>query len=223
MLKKIPYSTLKEDRRSFEIMTLRDQHGSTFADIAKDYGLSAMRIRDLYSKIKKQQIHLYIIQIAAALGHKNTALVRKEVHIAYECFQDRVYVCAYLEKTYSSILEAYRAGEAGMSKELIERLPPLRETFDEKTISRIVEMREIEKAPFIVIAQELEMTKEKAKKLYNSFYHQQVVAHINALREKTEDLDEKEAIWRRYFDTHLSPKKLYEMIRRGEEPPLPPQ
>lgn len=110
-----------------------------------------------------------------------------------------------------------------MSKELIERLPPLRETFDEKTISRIVEMREIEKAPFIVIAQELEMTKEKAKKLYNSFYHQQVVAHINALREKTEDLDEKTAIWRRYFDTHLSPKKLYEMIRRGEEPPLPPQ
>ena len=198
MLKKIPYSTLKEDRRSFEIMTLRDQHGSTFADIAKDYGLSAMRIRDLYNKIKKQQIHLYIIQIAAALGHKNTALVRKEVHIAYECFQDRVYVCAYLEKTYSSILEAYRAGEAGMSKELIERLPPLRETF-------------------------VEMTKEKAKKLYNSFYHQQVVAHINALREKTEDLDEKEAIWRRYFDTHLSPKKLYEMIRRGEEPPLPPQ
>ena len=223
MLNDIPYSTLKKNGRSYEIMTLRDQYGNTFADIAKDYGISSIRIRGLYNKIKKQQIHLYIIQVAAALGHKNTAFVKKEARTAYECFQDNSYVCAYLEKTYPSILEAYRAGEAGMSKEFIERLPPLRETFDEKIISRIVEMREIEKAPFIVIAQELEMTKEKARQLYNSFYHQQVVAHVNALEEKAETFDEKTAIWRRYFGTRLSPKKLCEMIRRGEEPPLPPQ
>ena len=170
-------------------MTLRDQYGNTFADIAKDYGISSIRIRGLYNKIKKQQIHLYIIQVAAALGHKNTAFVKKEARTAYECFQDNSYVCACLEKTYPSILEAYRAGEAGMSKEFIERLPPLRETFDEKIISRIVEMREIEKAPFIVIAQELEMTKEKARQLYNSFYHQQVVAHVNAVEEKAETFD----------------------------------
>lgn len=67
------------------------------------------------------------------------------------------------------------------------------------------------------------MTKEKARQLYNSFYHQQVVAHVNAVEEKAETFDEKTAIWRRYFGTRLSPKKLYEMIRRGEEPPLPPQ
>ena len=101
MLKKIPYSTLKEDRRSFEIMTLRDQHGNTFADIAKDYGISSIRIRGLYNKIKKQQIHLYIIQVAAALGHKNTAFVKKEARTACECFQDNSYVCACLEKNVS--------------------------------------------------------------------------------------------------------------------------
>ena len=84
-------------------------------------------------------------------------------------------------------------------------------------------MREAEKAPFVVIAQELAITKEKAKRLYDSFYHQKVVAHVDILEGRAENYEEKAAIWCRYFGARLSPKKLWEMIRRGEEPPLPPQ
>ena len=55
------------------------------------------------------------------------------------------------------------------------------------------------------------------------FYTQQILEYITARQREAKNTDERMAIWRRYFDTHLSPKKLYEMIRRGEEPPLPPQ
>lgn len=58
MLKDIPYSELKEDRRAYDIMILRDQYNNTFADIAKEYGISLVRARELYSRIKVKQIRL---------------------------------------------------------------------------------------------------------------------------------------------------------------------
>ena len=71
-MKDIPYSELKEDRRAYDIMLLRDQYNNTFTDIAKEYGISLVRARELYSRIKIKQIRLYIRHISIALGYDNT-------------------------------------------------------------------------------------------------------------------------------------------------------
>lgn len=211
-MKDIPYSELKEDRRAYDIMLLRDQYNNTFADIAKEYGISLVRARELYSRVKIKQIRLYIRHISIALGYDNTVEVRKVYDAAHECFQDFSYACAYLEKKYSSILVEYRAGEPGMPKEYIKNLPPLKKSLNPEIVSRIVEMREVEKATFTAIAKEMAITPEKAKHTYDMFYHQQVLDFIEPLQQEASSYEEKRAIWQHYFGKYRSAKKRYEMI-----------
>lgn len=216
-MKDTPYSKLKEDRRAYDIMILRDQYHNPFTDIAGDYKISPIRARQIYSRIKIKQIQLYIRHISIALGYDNTAEVRKVFEAANECYQDFSYACAYLEKRYDRILDEYRAGEPGTSKQFIKNLPPLKGKLTKKTISRIVEMREAEKASFIAIAKELRITPEKAKHAYDDFYHQQVLEYVYTLQREAKGFDEKQAIWRRYFRNNQSPKKRYEMMMDERE------
>lgn len=217
MLKDIPYSVLKEDKRGSEILTLRDWYGSAFGDIAREYKLSPARVRQIYGKMKLKQIHLYIRHIAVALGHESTAAVGNEFSAANECYQELSYACAYLEKKYKDILDEYRAGEPGMAEQFLESLPPFRRKLRKKTISRIVEMRETEKATFIAIAEKLRITPEKAKHAYDMFYHQQVLDYVETLEKEAKSGDEKLAIWRRYFGPYRSAKNRYEMMLEEKE------
>lgn len=217
-MKDIPYSELKKDRRAYDIMVLRDYYNNTFTDIAKDYEMSFIRVRQLYSRTKIKQIRLYIRHISIALGHENTTQVRKVFEIANECYQDYLYACAYLEKEYKDILSEYRAGEPGAPELLIKKLPPLKRRLNKKTISRIIEMRETEKATYDMIAKKFHITPEKAKRTYDLFYHQKVLEHVDALEKKAKDLDERAAIYRRYFGKgRKSPKNTYEMILKENE------
>lgn len=218
MLREIPYSTLKGDRRAYEILLLRDQEDRTFREIGKEHEISPIRARQIYSRIKIRQISLYIRHISIALGHENTAQVRKIFETASECYQDFPYACAYLEKEYKDILDAYRAGEPGMSERSIQKLPPLRRRLSQKMISRIVEMRETERATYAVIAEEMRITPEKARHVYDGFYHQKVLKHVKALQENAASPEEQWAIWRRYFGRYQSAKKIYEMILAEKDP-----
>ena len=211
-LKDNPYSILKKDARAYEIMLLRDQYENTFTAISIEYGLSIARVIQIYNKQKAKQKHLYIHHISAVLGYQSTAQIKKVFDDAYECYQKLSYACAYMEKTYQDILTVYRAGEPGSSPRLLESLPPFEPTLSKQTIARVIEMRDIQKASFITIAKELCMTQAKAKRTYESFYHQQVVAIIKALQEKAESHEEKEAIWDYYFRGYKSSKKRYDTL-----------
>ena len=216
-MKDIPYSELKKNKRDYDIMILRDQHNNTFTDIAKDYEISSIWVREIYSKIKIKQMQLYIRHISIVLGYENTAEVRKVFEIANECYQGFSYACAYLEKKYKGILDEYRAGEPGVPELFIKKLPPIKRKLSKKMISRIIEMREIEKATYNMIAKEMRITPEKAKHTYDSFYHQKVLKHVEALKRKAKGEDEKWAIVRRYFGEYRSSKKTYEMILKENE------
>ena len=211
MLQDIAYSVLKENKRAYEILLLRDQYSNTFADIAREYGISHMWARALYSRIKTRQIRLYITRIAIALGHKSTKEISNEFSAANECYQDYSYACAYLEKKYKDILEEYRNGEPGSAESFINNLPPLKR-LGKKTISRIVEMRDAEKLTFIAIAKKLRITPEKARRTYDMFFHRQVLDYVEALQEKAESDEEKRAILYHYFRNDLSAKKRYELM-----------
>lgn len=212
-MKDIPYSELNQDKRAYEIMLLRDQHGNTFADIAREYEISVARVIQIYNKLKLKQIRLYINHIEAA-GYESTSKAKNIFDNAYECYQNLTYVCAYLEKKYKDILIEYRDGEPGMPTPFIRNVPPFKPKLSEKTVAHIVAMRDAEKASFVTIAKELRITQAKAKHTYESFYHKQVFALIKGLEAKAKNEEEKEAIWNYYFKRNYSYKKLYDMLTK---------
>ena len=212
MLKDVPYSVLKDDKRAYEIMLLRDRSDSSFTDIAKAFSLSPPRIRQLYNRLKIKQTRLYINRISLALGHDDISQVTKVYEQAYECYQNRSCACAYLEKKYKSILTPYRDGEPGMPAKFLKALPPLKTEFTEQEMKRIIEMREAENAPFTEIAKEFHITREKAKHIYDWHYHKQAVALVNALTAQVESPQERMDIWDHYFRNNFTPKRRYEIL-----------
>ena len=148
------------------------------------------------------------------LGYKNDGQLRKIYNDAYNCYQDWIYACAYLEKKYKDILTEYRGGEPGLPTQFINNLPPFKLKLSKKTIARVIEMRDIQKASFVTIAKELQMTQEKARATYDSFYHKQVLELIKALQEKAVSKEEKDAIWNYYFTEIKSPKKRYDLLTK---------
>ena len=212
MLKDIPYNELKKDKRAYEIMLLRDQYGNTFSDIASVYEISVNRAREIYRKLKFKQVQLYTNQIAFALGHPDTVQIMQEVSLANRFYWDKVYVCAYLEKTYPDILTEYRNGEPGMPEQFLKALPPLRKRLTPKEITLIVEMRETGRVSFSKIAKVLHITPEKARHAYNDFYRLQVAIMVKALQKNAKSEKEKMRIWEDCFRMNLSSKKRYEIL-----------
>lgn len=58
-MKDMPYSELNQDKRAYEIMLLRDQHGNTFTDIAKEFEISPQRVIQIYNKLKIKHKYVY--------------------------------------------------------------------------------------------------------------------------------------------------------------------
>ena len=216
ILEDFPYEILKQNERSYEIMLLRDQYDNTFADIAKKYKITVARVVQIYNKIKLKQIQLYIHHIAVVLGHDSISQVKKIYDDSYECYQERLYVCAYMEKKYKAILDEYRNGEPGMPRQFLKSMPPFKLKLSKKTIARVIEMREAQKASFVTIAKELRITQAKAKRTYETFYHKQVLELIKDLQERTESREEKQAIWDYYFRGNRSSKKRYDMLMNNK-------
>lgn len=211
-MKDIPYRTLKQDKRAYEIMLLRDQYENTFADIAKEFEMSVAWVVQIYNKLKVQQSRLYINHIAEVLGHENTSQVREVFDAAYKCYKDFSYACAFLEKKYTDILTTYRDGEPGMPPSFIKSMPPFKPKLSKKTIARVIEMREVQKKSFIAIAKELRMTQAKARHTYEAFYHKKVLELIIDLQEKAETDEEKRAIWEYCYRGYKSAKTRYDML-----------
>lgn len=208
-----PYSTLKENKRNYEIMLLRDREGKHFSEIAALYHISSQGARAVYRKIKLRQLRLYYGHIERVVGQQQKEAFRKELYAAQECYWDIEYLCAWLEKNYTDILADYRAGEPGLPEGFIKKLPSLRKAVRKKTIARIVAMREEEHASYKAIAKALKMTPAKAERTYDMFYHQKVLDILKVLaEERAQNTEEKNQLMNRYFNKYRSSKKCYEAL-----------
>lgn len=212
--KHIPYEVLKNNRRACEIVSLREGLGVTFFGIAKVYGISAERAAQIYRRQKSLQARLYINHISLTLGLKSDALIRNLYLQAEDCYRDRMYACAFLEKRFSSILTPYRMGEPGMPPGILQSLPPFKPCLTQAEIRKIVRLREKEKYPFATIARELEITREKAVFSYDWFYHQKLLQRVNDLQTQAQSYEEKRAIWNDCFSNTLSSRKRLEALKR---------
>lgn len=214
MLKNIPYRTLKRDQRGYEIMLLRDQQGSTFADIAKECSISVASATQIYYKIKIKQIRLYMNHIAFLFKCEDDSQINEIYNNAYACYQDWGYACAYLEKKYNDILTDYRDGEPGMPAQFLKNMPPYKAKLSEAAVTLVVELRETKKMSFTAIGEELRITQAKARHTYEWFYHEKVMELVRALQDQAESAEEKAAIGDYYFRTYKTAKKRYDMLTK---------
>ena len=194
---------------------LRDQSNMRVTDIAKMYDISIPRVRQLYFRLKTKQIRMYINHISIMLGHKNTSQIKKIYSDAFDCYKDQAYACAYLEVKYKSFLTKYRNGEPGMPSQFIRDLPPYKPVFGEAMTIRVLQLRDVKKASFKAIADELYITQAKAKDLYETFYHNRVLELIEALQEKAKSKEEKTEIWNHYFEgKYKTAKRRYDELTK---------
>lgn len=171
MLSDIPYKNIMENNRMYDVWMRRDVYDNTFAEIAKEYGVSVNTVIDNYNKILRLKIRLYVNHLSIVYGCENTAYFRKIWGNAYECYAGEKYVVAYFEKEYADILSAYRNGEPGMPDRILRDLPPLQNEFSRHTVSSVIQLRETNGMTYAAIGTRLSLTKEKAEYLYNRYYH----------------------------------------------------
>ena len=99
-----------------------------------------------------------------------------------------------------------------MPEALLQGLPPLKAAVDERTVARVVRMREQEKKTFGAIGKELKLTAEKAERVYQMFYHQKLMALIDALERMVHSPQEKASLSACYVRGYKSAKKRYELL-----------
>lgn len=210
MLSDILYKNIVDSGRKYDVWVLRDVYENTFADIAREYGLSVATAVSDYNKIMSLKIKYYVNHLSIVHGYENTVHFRKMWHTAYDCYRGLKYVVAYFEKEYADILSEYRSGEPGMPELLLRDLPPLRNEFSKRTISSIIRLRETDGMTYAAIGKRLRMTKETAEDLYNHHYHVLYIQLSEKLMEITGDIDLRQ----KYRDTFQigSGKKKYDCL-----------
>lgn len=204
----IPYSKLKENKRGYEIMLLRDLHDNTFPELAKKYGVSVGVISNNYYKMKSRQIHLYTNHLSIVSGQADTVDFGKLYSKLYECYQDYKYITAYLEREYTEALLEYRAGEPGLPDVFLDTLPPFKENWSRHIINRVVEMREEKKLTYTQIGQRLKMTVKSAESIYQHYYHDKFMKLSDKIMARTGGKD----IRRKYYNITSNSKKRYDLL-----------
>ncbi len=211
MLKDIPYKALMENKEAYDIMLLRDQ-GRAYRAIVETSGLSVPRVRQIYQRLKSQQLRLYTNHLSIALGYDDTSYIEELVTSIRRCYQNQIYTCGYIEHKYNDILSKYRMGEPGVPEHVIESIPPFKPTLSEQEIGQIVKMRDNENTSFIKIGKELSITPEKARYTYKMYYDSKTIHILEYIQANIKGFDEKTNMWNFYFGKNISPKKRFESL-----------
>jgi len=198
MLHDIPYESLLNNGRKYDVWMLRDVYDNTFADIAREYNVSVPIIISNYEKILLLKMKYYVNHLSIVHGYENGAHFRKICTSALDCYCRRKYVVAFFEKEYADILKEYRNGEPGMPEQFLQDLPPFRNKFSVRTISSVVRLRETEGLTYADIGKRLRMTKEKAEHLYNDHYRVLFIQLLEKIMEITGDADLCDKYWKTF-------------------------
>ncbi len=213
-MKDTPYSALKKDARAYEIMLLREQKEYSFTDIGKKLHMSTQYARLKYHELKYKQLRLYIKHIAFTLGYESIAQFRMILNQVYDCYQDSVYVSAYFEKEYGDILTEYRAGEPGAPESVMQTLPPFHFQFSQDITLCVVELRETYKKQYADIARELNITRAKAKSIYDAYYCTLLTELVGSLQSRAKTPEERKEICSYVYGGNTSCKVRYEMLKK---------
>lgn len=107
------------NERDYAVILEYEQHGKTFAEIARTYDISSARIKGVYNRAKRKQVMLYLQAVSAAEGNAGNDLKEPYTQLFVQ-FGSPKYAAAYMEKEHEDILTSFRDGEPPSPYEIPE-------------------------------------------------------------------------------------------------------
>ncbi|WP_418667004.1 hypothetical protein [Allofournierella sp.] len=208
----IPYSELKQNPRDYKVLLLRDQWDRPYTEIARELEISTARAIQIYHHVKRKQLRLYARHLAIAHDGQDPSAFQYEK--LYDGYGDYKYVSAYWEKEYTELLKEYRSGEPGHSAGFLAELPPPTQEVTSLMEQQVKRLREKEEETFAEIGREMKMTREKARNIYERFYHKKWLAARDKIRSTyNRGKDERDDFMDYYWKYRTARKRFEALVR----------
>lgn len=217
MLKAVPYDAIKKNQRAYDIMLLREQQGKTLAAIAKEYGVSPNRIREIYNRQKRKQARLYIVRIGAGPWEGNRRVDRKGLRAGPGLLSGPGLRLRLSGKGVRGHFNPLPPGGAGgfSGTDTVPAAPKAPDgpgdggpdCGDAGGGERVL----------CPDCPALDITRAKARHTYDWYYRQRAMELIQPLMDQARTQEERWEIWNRYLRGSASPKRRYEMLAKELE------
>ncbi len=166
---------MNRNKLNYEIVKLKHE-GKTFQEIGDQYNLSGTGIAYKYRHFLFKLFRCYC-----------QFLNRNSIRDAYdflEFYVDTAVTIAYLEQVHDDLLSVLRHGEPPLLAGFYTDIPPYRHLAEEQVKSlekQIIEAKDRKNKTYADIGSTLNLTTEKVKRIYQSYYHQKCLKAIEVI------------------------------------------
>ena len=167
---------IKNHKTHYEIVKLKQQ-GKTYKEIAYDTNLSAGRVIQKYYQFLYKLNKCYCCYL-------NSIKIEINLYDIMNFYENPALSAAYLEENYQAYLNTFRVGEPVMFG-YYKDFPDYRKLSDAQILTlekQILEAKECQNKNFTVIGKELDLSKEKAKCIYDHYYRKKVLSAIDRIQ-----------------------------------------
>lgn len=169
---------IKKYEMHYEIASLMHQQGKKQKEIGDQFNLSATCINQKYKRFL-HALYKYYIQYLKCMQ------VKINERDLYDFYRSLSLCVAFFEKTYNQYLDSLRCGIPPIIFEKHMNIPTFRNLTAEKILELekyIIEAREKQRKSYFNIGKELELSKEKAKYIYDFYYHKKILKAYERIR-----------------------------------------
>lgn len=195
---------IEKNRSAYDILRLRHQQDKTYKELAEQFNISPTRVMQKYRRFLFLTAKFYY----HFLKYVYTPILPWEL---FDFYDNPTLTIAYYEKEYKEKLEELRNGVPPLTPNKISYFPIYRKLSEEDLLElekKIVKGINIQHRKYIDIAQELDISREKAQRIYKSYYSRKISQAINKIKGITNN-DISDYIYE-YSD---SPLKRWELIK----------
>lgn len=169
---------IEKHKIGYEIACLRYNERKCYKEIARQFELSNYSVRDKQIKFLYDLLNFYVCGLRDCHFEIN-------IRNLYDFYCSVFLSIAFLEKKYGVCLEKLRHEKPPVILNNCLNLPLYRELLEddiEKIEKYVQEAREQQKKKYSEIGQELDLSKEKIKRIYDEYYHKKTRLALDRIK-----------------------------------------
>lgn len=168
---------IEDNRLKYQILEMKFEKGKSNKEIAASLNKSIGTIIHYYTIFSWNLYRCYYKYLKSIGLEVDTTDI-------LNFYENISYAVAYLEEEYSESLELFRGGKPPNFLGNIKNVPPYRKLTEGQLLDmekNIVNAREIQGRTYIDIGQELKITREKTRYMYEYYYHRKIKKFLDGL------------------------------------------
>lgn len=177
------YEKFVEDNNlNYQILEMKLNQGKSYREIANSLNRSIATIGQRY-RIFSWNLYTCYFRYLNSIG------ISVDASDIIDFYSATSKAIAYLEKTYSEPLNTFRGDKPPVFLENVKDLIPYRKLTEKQLLNlekKVVVAREVQRRTFIDIGKELKITGEKARRIYDLYYHKKVLEAIGRIEPNTD-------------------------------------